>query len=146
MKSCEEPGRPRPHLDHDDITTPDVFPPPPPDSLSDSLLLWLSAELSEDEVPLLVPSLRLRRGAAQLVRLRAGDSPSAQAFHVLAMWRRGLPAAAWRPKVAQLARCLARMGRPDLAGELLLRQEASGHTSEPPAEPRCRKQAGSKPM
>lgn len=69
---------------------------------------------------LLVPSLRLGRSAAQLGKLRAGDSPSAQAFHVLAMWRRSLPAAAPRPRSCQLARGLARIGRPDLARELLL--------------------------
>ncbi|XP_031145827.1 death domain-containing protein 1 isoform X2 [Sander lucioperca] len=95
------------------------------DSLSDSLLLWLSGELSEEEVALLVLSLRLRRSAAQLVKLRAGDSLSTQAFHVLAMWRRGLPAATHQPKASQLAHCLAKSGRPDLARELLLRQAAT---------------------
>uniref|UniRef100_A0A3Q3IRT1 Death domain containing 1 n=1 Tax=Monopterus albus TaxID=43700 RepID=A0A3Q3IRT1_MONAL len=94
----------------------------PPDSLSDSLLLWLSGELSEEEIPLLVLSLHLRRSAIQLVKLRAGDDLSAQAFHVLAMWRRGLPAAPHQPKASQLAHCLAKSGRPDLARELLLRQ------------------------
>ncbi|KAM9335564.1 death domain-containing protein 1 [Symphorus nematophorus] len=95
------------------------------ESLSDSLLLWLSGELSEEEVALLVLSLRLRRSAAQLVKLRAGDSLSTQAFHVLAMWRRGLPAAPHQPKASQLAHCLAKSGRPDLARELLLRQAAA---------------------
>ncbi|XP_054457885.1 death domain-containing protein 1 [Anoplopoma fimbria] len=95
------------------------------DSLSDSLLLWLSAELSEEEVALLVLSLRLRRSSAQLVKLRAGDSLSSQAFHVLTMWRRGLPAATHQPKASQLAHCLAKSGRPDLARELLLRQAAA---------------------
>ncbi|XP_070786242.1 death domain-containing protein 1 [Enoplosus armatus] len=95
------------------------------DSLSDSLLLWLSGELSEEEVALLVLSLRLRRSAAQLVKLRAGDSLSTQAFHVLAMWRRGLPAATHQPKISQLAHCLAKSGRSDLARELLLRQAAA---------------------
>lgn len=94
----------------------------PPDYLSDSLLLWLSGELSEEEVASLAVSLRLCRSAAQLVKLRTGDSPSAQAFHVLATWRRGLPAALHQPKASQLARCLAKSGRPDLARELLLRQ------------------------
>ncbi|KAI9543354.1 hypothetical protein NQZ68_012003 [Dissostichus eleginoides] len=94
------------------------------DSLSDSLLLWLSGELSEEEVSLLVVSLRLRRSAAQLVKLRARDSLSTQAFHLLAMWRRGLPAATHHPKASQLAHCLAKSGRPDLARELLLRQAA----------------------
>ncbi|XP_059211103.1 death domain-containing protein 1 [Centropristis striata] len=95
------------------------------DSLSDSLLLWLSGELSEEDVGLLVLSLRLRRSAAQLVKLRAGDSLSTQAFHVLAMWRRGLPAAMHQTKASQLAHCLAKSGRPDLARELLLRQAAA---------------------
>ncbi|XP_031707333.1 death domain-containing protein 1 [Anarrhichthys ocellatus] len=95
------------------------------DSLPDSLLLWLSGELSEEDVALLVLSLRLRRSAAQLVKLRAGDSLSTQAFHVLTMWRRGLPAVTHQPKASQLAHCLAKSGRPDLARELLLRQAAA---------------------
>ncbi|XP_056225254.1 death domain-containing protein 1 isoform X2 [Seriola aureovittata] len=95
------------------------------DSLPDSLLLWLAGELSEEEIALLALSLRLRRSAAQLVKLRAGDSLSTQAFHVLAMWRRALPAAPHQPKASQLAHCLAKSGRPDLARELLLRQAAA---------------------
>ncbi|XP_070711179.1 death domain-containing protein 1 [Pempheris klunzingeri] len=95
------------------------------DSLSDSLLLWLSGELSKEEVALLTLSLRLRRSAAQLVKLRAGESQSTQAFHVLAMWRRGLPVATHQPKASQLAHCLAKSGRPDLARELLLRHAAA---------------------
>uniref|UniRef100_A0A3B4YED6 Death domain containing 1 n=1 Tax=Seriola lalandi dorsalis TaxID=1841481 RepID=A0A3B4YED6_SERLL len=87
-------------------------------SLPDSLLLWLAGELSEEEIALLALSLRLRRSAAQLVKLRAGDSLSTQAFHVLAMWRRALPAAPHQPKASQLAHCLAKSGRPDLAREL----------------------------
>ncbi|XP_071316042.1 death domain-containing protein 1 [Trachinotus anak] len=94
-------------------------------SLPDSLLLWLAGELSEEEVALLALSLRLRRSAAQLVKLRAGDSLSTQAFHILAMWRRALPAAPHQPKASQLAHCLAKSGRPDLARELLLRQAAA---------------------
>lgn len=106
-------------------TSTSIFHLHPPDSLSDSLLLWLSGELSEEEVALLVLSLRLRRSAAQLVKLRAGDSLSTQAFHALAMWRRGLPAAPHQAKASQLAHCLAKSGRPDLARELLLRQAAT---------------------
>uniref|UniRef100_A0AAQ6A416 Death domain containing 1 n=1 Tax=Amphiprion ocellaris TaxID=80972 RepID=A0AAQ6A416_AMPOC len=98
-------------------------------SLSDSLLLWLSGELSEEELALLVLSLRLRRSTTQLVKLRAGDSLSSQAFHVLATWRRGLPAVPHRPKASQLAHCLAKSGRPDLARELLLRQAAATRQS-----------------
>ncbi|XP_068164233.1 death domain-containing protein 1 [Antennarius striatus] len=92
------------------------------DFLSDSLLLWLSEQLSEEEVSLLVLSLRLRRSAAQLAKLRSGNNPSTHAFHALAMWRRGLPASTHQPKASQLAHCLAKSGRPDLAGELLVRQ------------------------
>jgi len=92
------------------------------ESLSDALLLWLSEELSREETALLVSCLRLRRSAAQLVKLRAGDSPSAQAFQVLAMWRRALPTLPHQPKASHLAQCLAKSGRPDLARELLLRQ------------------------
>uniref|UniRef100_A0A3B4ZWN8 Death domain containing 1 n=1 Tax=Stegastes partitus TaxID=144197 RepID=A0A3B4ZWN8_9TELE len=94
-------------------------------SLPDSLLLWLSGELSEEELSLLALSLRLRRSTAQLVKLRAGDSPSSRAFRILATWRRGLPAVPHQPKTSQLARCLAKSGRPDLARELLLRQAAA---------------------
>ncbi|KAM3849703.1 death domain-containing protein 1 [Diretmus argenteus] len=93
--------------------------------LSDSLLLWLSRELSEGELALLVLSLRLRRSTTQLVKLRARDSLSAQAFHLLALWRRGQPAAPHPAKASQLAHCLAKSGRPDLARELLLRQAAA---------------------
>lgn len=95
---------------------------PPAESLSDDLLLWLSEELSQKETALLVSSLCLRRSVAQMVKLRAGDSPSAQAFHILAMWRRALPAIQHQPKASQLAQCLAQSGRPDLARAVLLRQ------------------------
>ncbi|XP_058479764.1 death domain-containing protein 1 isoform X2 [Solea solea] len=95
------------------------------DTLSDSLLLWLAGELSEEETAALVSPLRLRRSTAQLVKLRAGDSVSMQAFHILAMWRRGQPAHPHQPKASHLAQCLAKSGRPDLARELLLRQAAA---------------------
>lgn len=80
---------------------------------------------------LLVLSLRLRRSAAQLVKLRAGDSLPSQAYHVLAMWRRALPVATHQPKASQLAQGLARSGRPDLARELLLRQAAATAQGSP---------------
>uniref|UniRef100_A0A668STL6 Uncharacterized protein n=1 Tax=Oreochromis aureus TaxID=47969 RepID=A0A668STL6_OREAU len=88
-------------------------------SLSDSLLLWLSEELSEEETALLALSLRLCRSTAQLVRIRAGSGGlSSRAFTILAMWRRGLPAVPNQPKASLLARYLAKIGRPDLAREL----------------------------
>ncbi|XP_061920406.1 death domain-containing protein 1-like [Entelurus aequoreus] len=95
------------------------------DSLPDSLLLWLSEELSEEELGPLAHSLRIRRSSAQLVKLRAGDNLPGEAFRMLTMWRRELPASLLRPKASHLARCLARSGRPDLAAELLLRQAAT---------------------
>ncbi|XP_023202452.1 death domain-containing protein 1 [Xiphophorus maculatus] len=89
--------------------------------LSDALLLWLSGELSPEETSLLASSLRLSRSAAQLVKLRSRDSPSEQAFYILAMWRRALPAVTRHPKASQLAQSLGRIGRPELAREVLLR-------------------------
>ncbi|XP_054916171.1 death domain-containing protein 1 [Poeciliopsis prolifica] len=90
--------------------------------LSDALLVWLSGELSPEETSLLASSLRLSRSAAQLVKLRSRDNPSDQAFHVLAMWRRALPAVTRHPKASQLAQSLGRIGRPELAREVLLRE------------------------
>ncbi|MEQ2203754.1 hypothetical protein XENOCAPTIV_003149, partial [Xenoophorus captivus] len=78
--------------------------------------------LSQEEMALLVSSLRLSRSAAQLVKLRSRDIPSDQAFHILAMWRRALPAVTCHPKASQLAQSLAKIGRPDLAREVLLRE------------------------
>ncbi|MEQ2167324.1 hypothetical protein GOODEAATRI_002955 [Goodea atripinnis] len=95
---------------------------PVSEPLSDALLLWLSGELSQEETALLVSSLRLSRSAAQLVKLRSRDIPSDQAFHILAMWRRALPAVTRHPKASQLAQSLAKIGRPDLAREVLLRE------------------------
>uniref|UniRef100_M4ALH5 Death domain containing 1 n=1 Tax=Xiphophorus maculatus TaxID=8083 RepID=M4ALH5_XIPMA len=92
-----------------------------PKPLSDALLLWLSGELSPEETSLLASSLRLSRSAAQLVKLRSRDSPSEQAFYILAMWRRALPAVTRHPKASQLAQSLGRIGRPELAREVLLR-------------------------
>lgn len=103
--------------------------PTQPDSLSDSLLLWLSGELSKEDTALLVLALRLRRSAAQLLKTRAGSSLSSQAFSILVTWRRGLPAVPSQPKASLLARCLAKIGRPDLAGEVLLRQAAATRQS-----------------
>ncbi|KAK7909787.1 hypothetical protein WMY93_014471 [Mugilogobius chulae] len=90
----------------------------------DSLLFWLSEQLSAEDLSLLVPSLRLRRSAAQLVKLRAGNSLSGQAFHLLLMWRRALPASPHQSNINHLANGLAKSGRPDLARELLLKQTA----------------------
>ncbi|XP_062305830.1 death domain-containing protein 1 [Osmerus eperlanus] len=95
------------------------------EALSDALLCWLSRELSEEDLTPLVLSLRLRRSSIQMVRLQAPDSLPAQALHILGLWRRSLPAAPQPSKSSQLAHCLAKSGRPDLAKELLLRQDAT---------------------
>lgn len=100
----------------------------PSDFLSDPLLLWLSQQLSEEDLPVLLLSLRLRRSATQLLKLRCDQSVSSQAFLALTMWRRGLPAASQPAKTCHLAECLASSGRPDLARELLLRQAAQQAT------------------
>ena len=102
-----------------------LLPPLPPEALSDALLCWLSRELSEEDLTPLVLSLRLRRSSIQMVRLQAPDSLPAQALHILGLWRRSLPAAPQPCKSSQLAHCLAKSGRPDLAKELLLRQAAT---------------------
>ncbi|XP_057196594.1 death domain-containing protein 1 [Triplophysa rosa] len=93
-----------------------------PDSLSDELLSWLCDELTEDDAALLVVSLRLRRSAVQIARLRAPHNLSQQVFHILTAWRRGLPSSS--PKCPTLAHCLTLSGRPDLAKKLLLREPA----------------------
>ncbi|KAL0970475.1 hypothetical protein UPYG_G00242580 [Umbra pygmaea] len=104
------------------------------DALSDSTLLWLSEELSEEDVSLLSHSLRMHRSSIQLARLQTPDSPAAQAFHILGLWKRGLPAAPHPAKAATLARCLAKSGRPDLAMELQARQAATRGSSAGPEE------------
>uniref|UniRef100_A0A6Q2Y1Z5 Death domain containing 1 n=1 Tax=Esox lucius TaxID=8010 RepID=A0A6Q2Y1Z5_ESOLU len=101
---------------------------PRPGCLSDSALLWLSEELSEEDVSQLVLCFRLHRGSVQLARHQAPGGPASWAYHVLALWRRALPAGPHSAKTASLARCLAKSGRPDLARELLLRQTATGES------------------
>ncbi|XP_066536353.1 death domain-containing protein 1 [Hoplias malabaricus] len=92
------------------------------ESLCDKLLEWLCGELSEEDAALLVMCLQLRRSSVQLARLRAPDSFSLQTFHILTAWRRALPSSI--PKRPLLARCLSRIGRAELAAELLRRDTA----------------------
>nr|XP_055067114.1 death domain-containing protein 1 [Misgurnus anguillicaudatus] len=99
------------------------------DSLSDELLSWLCDELTENDAALLVVSLRLRRSAVQIARLRAPHNLSQQAFHILTAWRRGLPSSF--PKCSMLAQCLTHAGRPDLAKELLLRESTDSEQRKP---------------
>ncbi|XP_073683961.1 LOW QUALITY PROTEIN: death domain-containing protein 1 [Garra rufa] len=100
----------------------------PTEPLSDELLSWLCDELNEDDAALLIMSLHLRRSTVQIARLRAPHSLSQQAFHILTAWRRGLPSSTL--KCPMLARCLSRVGRPDLARELLLREAADDKMEE----------------
>ncbi|XP_076829629.1 death domain-containing protein 1 isoform X2 [Brachyhypopomus gauderio] len=90
--------------------------------LRDELLAWLSGELCEEDSALLARCLRLRRSAVQLARIRAPGSLARQTYHMLAAWRRALPSSA--EKRPLLARCLGRIGRPELAEELLRRGPA----------------------
>ncbi|KAI5625795.1 death domain-containing protein 1 [Silurus asotus] len=85
--------------------------------LCDELLAWLCSELSEKDASLLVMCLRLRRSSVQLARLRAPNSLALQIFHILTTWRQALPSIT--PKCPLLAHCLTRIGRPELAAELL---------------------------
>ncbi|KAL7875906.1 hypothetical protein AOLI_G00108690 [Acnodon oligacanthus] len=87
--------------------------------LCDELVAWLCGELSEKDAALLVMCLHLRRSTIQLARLRAPDSFSQQTLHILATWRRALPSST--PKLPLLARCVTRIGRPELSAELLRR-------------------------
>ncbi|XP_026792483.3 death domain-containing protein 1 isoform X2 [Pangasianodon hypophthalmus] len=87
------------------------------DPLCDELLAWLCCELSEEDASLLVMCLRLRRSSVQLARLRAPNSLALQIFHILTTWRQALPSLT--PKCPLLAHCLIRIGRPELAAELL---------------------------
>ncbi|KAI5104365.1 death domain-containing protein 1 [Silurus meridionalis] len=85
--------------------------------LCDELLAWLCSELSEEDASLLVMCLRLRRSSVQLARLRAPNSLTLQIFNILTTWRQALPSIT--PKCPLLAHCLTRIGRPELAAELL---------------------------
>lgn len=71
---------------------------------------------------MLVMFLRLRRSSVQLARLRAPNSLALQIFHILTTWRQALPS--FTPKHPLLAHCLTRIGRPELAAELLKKAPA----------------------
>lgn len=103
-----------------------------PEPLCDDLLAWLCSELSEEDASLLVMYLRLRRSSVQLARLRAPNSLALQIFHILTTWRQALPSLT--PKCPLLARCLTRIGRPELAAELLKKGPAMGRSEGRGAE------------
>uniref|UniRef100_A0AAY4ANF2 Death domain-containing protein 1 n=1 Tax=Denticeps clupeoides TaxID=299321 RepID=A0AAY4ANF2_9TELE len=85
-----------------------------------SALCWLSEELCAEEAARLLSALQVKRSSVQLGRLRAPVSLPRQAYHILGLWRRGLPS--HTPKVPLLAHGLTLAGRPDLAKELLVRE------------------------
>ncbi|XP_028827337.1 death domain-containing protein 1 [Denticeps clupeoides] len=87
---------------------------------SDEALCWLSEELCAEEAARLLSALQVKRSSVQLGRLRAPVSLPRQAYHILGLWRRGLPS--HTPKVPLLAHGLTLAGRPDLAKELLVRE------------------------
>ncbi|TSL40982.1 Death domain-containing protein 1 [Bagarius yarrelli] len=84
--------------------------------------VWLCSKLSEKDASLLVMCLRLRRSSVQLAQLRAPKCLALQIFHILTTWRQALPALT--PKYPLLAHCLTRIGRPELAAELLRKDMA----------------------
>ncbi|MCJ8731481.1 hypothetical protein PDJAM_G00200060 [Pangasius djambal] len=100
--------------------------------LCDELLAWLCSELSEEDASLLVMCLRLRRSSVQLARLRAPNSLALQIFHILTTWRQALPCLT--PKCPLLAHCLIRIGRPELAAELLRKGPAVDRSERRHAE------------
>uniref|UniRef100_A0ACB8E7X9 Death domain-containing protein 1 n=1 Tax=Sphaerodactylus townsendi TaxID=933632 RepID=A0ACB8E7X9_9SAUR len=86
------------------------------EALWDSLLYWLSGELSEDNASSLVVFLPLHRSTLQFIKLKCPDNLTEQIYEVLCFWRRNLPRSA--DKLQLLARYLCKSGRSDLAEDL----------------------------
>ncbi|XP_043918023.1 death domain-containing protein 1 [Protopterus annectens] len=91
------------------------------DPLSETVLYWLSEELSEEDAALLVISLRIRRSAIQIVKLKIPDNLTEQIFELLLIWRKSLPASANKTRL--LSHHLCKCGRDDLAEELKSKSE-----------------------
>uniref|UniRef100_A0A8D1J974 Death domain containing 1 n=1 Tax=Sus scrofa TaxID=9823 RepID=A0A8D1J974_PIG len=101
----------------------------PLEALWNSLLYWLSEELSEENVLCLSASLPLRRSTVQLIKLKAPNDLAEQTYELLCFWKRSLPNST--DKLRLLARHLRKIGRSDLSGELKFKWENKVFT-EPP--------------
>nr|XP_056711079.1 death domain-containing protein 1 [Euleptes europaea] len=91
------------------------------EALWDSLLYWLSGELSEDNASSLALFLPLHRSTLQFIKLKCPDNLTEQIYEVLCFWKRNLPRSA--DKLQLLARYLCKSGRSDLAEDLRLMWE-----------------------
>uniref|UniRef100_A0A8D0SQZ2 Death domain containing 1 n=1 Tax=Sus scrofa TaxID=9823 RepID=A0A8D0SQZ2_PIG len=101
----------------------------PLEALWNSLLYWLSEELSEENALCLSASLPLRRSTVQLIKLKAPNDLAEQTYELLCFWKRSLPNST--DKLRLLARHLRKIGRSDLSGELKFKWENKVFT-EPP--------------
>lgn len=99
------------------------------EALWNSLLYWLSEELSEENALCLSASLPLRRSTVQLIKLKAPNDLAEQTYELLCFWKRSLPNST--DKLRLLARHLRKIGRSDLSGELKFKWENKVFT-EPP--------------
>ncbi|KAM5191457.1 death domain-containing protein 1 [Mantella aurantiaca] len=88
----------------------------PADLLWDSVLKWVSHELSEEDATELLLSLPIRRSAIQLVRLKSPDDLAAQIYELLCLWKKRLPTST--DKFRLLARHLNKSGRSDLVEQM----------------------------
>ncbi|XP_018416763.1 PREDICTED: death domain-containing protein 1 [Nanorana parkeri] len=93
----------------------------PGDLLWDSVLKWVSHELSEEDATELLLSLPLRRSTVQLVRLKNPDNLAAQVYELLTLWKKRLPTST--DKYRLLARHLNKSGRGDLVEQMKVKWE-----------------------
>ncbi|XP_066489018.1 death domain-containing protein 1 [Tiliqua scincoides] len=87
----------------------------------DSLMYWVSQELSEDNAVRLALSLPLHRSTLQLIKLKCPDNLTEQIYELLCFWKRNLPRST--DKLQLLSRYLCKSGRSDLAEDLHFKWE-----------------------
>ncbi|KAG9479636.1 hypothetical protein GDO78_011586 [Eleutherodactylus coqui] len=93
----------------------------PGDMLWDSVLKWVSQELSEEDTSELLLSLPIHRSTIQIVRLKSPDNLTAQIYELLSLWKKRLPTST--DKFRLLARHLHKSGRSDLVDEMKVKWE-----------------------
>ncbi|XP_063778403.1 death domain-containing protein 1 [Pseudophryne corroboree] len=94
----------------------------PTDLLWDSVLKWVSHELSEEDAAEMLLSLPIRRSTIQLVRLKSPNNLSAQIYELLSLWKKRLPTST--DKFHLLARHLLKSGRSDLVEQMKIKWES----------------------